>query len=214
MDLTERAIQLEAFETDPWAAKAILRHELMTKAVIDPCVGTGILTRAAQDEGYQVWTVDIFDWSTLMDFAPVPMHIGDWLNRFEGPPHPRITSLKWTAFMNPPFQTACEFVDRAMELGAYKVVCFQRFAWRESAERAEWWAKNPPARIWLCVDRATCWRFDIPVKCVGEIDCGRGNGKGSTRCRQCMAGTTTAHAFYVWERGHKGAEILNILRKP
>lgn len=219
LDLTERAEQLEAFETDPWAAKAILRHELLTLDVVEPNCGTGILTQAARAEGYTVHTADIFDWSKFLP-CEQPQHIGDWTNRLE-PPAPFMKKLigkKWTAFMNPPFQLACEFVDRAMELDAYKIISFQRFAWRESGERDEWWEKNPPARIWLCRDRANCYRFDIPHRCLNTSICENQVAKKPKtpgfRCRECMSGTTQAHAFYVWERGHKGAEILNILRKP
>jgi hypothetical protein len=218
LTLTERAIQLEAFETDQWAAKAICEVELMTPQVVDPCVGTGILTNAARKAGYLVHTNDIYDWSREPELScEAPQHIGDWLNRLE-PVAPFIEGLgKWTAFMNPPFQTACEFIERAFELGAYKVICFQRFAWRSSDERVEFWKGFPPARIWLCIDRASCYRFDIPSRCPNPDLCENGlakKQKSPMRCRECMSGTTTEHAFYVWERGHKGAEVICNLRRP
>ena len=34
----------------------------------------------------------------------------------------------YTIFMNPPFSKAVEFVEKAIALGARKIVCFQRFA--------------------------------------------------------------------------------------
>lgn len=219
VSITDRAKQLEAFETDSWAAAAILRHELLTPDVVDPNCGTGILTKAARAEGYTVHTADIYDWSKHFGCWP-PQHIGDWTNRLE-PPASFMAGLKgkkWTAFMNPPFQLACEFIDRAMELGAYKIVCFQRFAWRASDERFKWWGSNPPARIWLCIDRASCYRFDIPHRCPNPDLCENGLAKkqmSPDRCRECMSGTTTEHAFYVWERGHKGAEVIcNLRRNP
>jgi hypothetical protein len=119
----------------------------------------------------------------------------------------------WTCFMNPPFSLACEFVDRAQALGARKIVCFQRWSWRESQARRQWWRDNAPARIWLCGDRATCWRFDVPERCRGAAECCKGQGRGAMKCRQCMAGTPTSHAYYVWERGHKPTEIINVIWK-
>ena len=103
-----------------------------------------------------------------------------------------------TVFMNPPFSLACEFVDHARMMGARKIICFQRYAWREGAldgqsKRGTWWEKNPPARIWLCGDRAQCLRFDL-----------RG---------QNIPKPPTAHAWFVWERGHRGAEITRGLYK-
>ncbi len=219
MTLEQRAKKLEAFETDQWAADAIMEVELFTPFVVDPCVGTGMLARSARAAGYSVLTNDIFDWSKVLDCAP-PDHIGDWLNRFE-PIAPFIDGRKgkWTAYMNPPFQTACEFVDRAFDLGARKVVCFQRWAWRESDERADWWRLNPPARIWLCIDRASCYRFDIPHTCAAPDPASCPNQLGKKlkepefRCRECLSGTTQAHAFFVWECGHAGNQVICELRK-
>lgn len=203
--------ELEAFETDPWAAEAILKVELMTPFVIDPCCGTGILADAALVMGHRVLTFDIADWSQEFDCSP-PDNVMDFLT-FE----PRNLGFgeDFTVFMNPPFSRAHEFVDRAKELGARKIICFQRWPWRESQGRRDWWAANPPARLWICGERATCWRFDIPKVCVGADLCGKGKGRGvdAVKCRECFAGTSTSHGWFVWERGHKGAESVGDLWK-
>jgi len=96
--------------------------------------------------------------------------------------------------MNPPFSKACAFVDKARTLGARKVVCFQRQAWRESDTRRAWWEANPPARVWVCGNRATCWLVTVPPEERGS-------------------GTPVAHAWYVWERGHRGAELMGAIWK-
>lgn len=207
MDFETASRELEAFETDPWAVSAILDRELMTEQVIDPCCGTRILSNEAERRGYSVTAIDVRDWSEFIPNLRAPDYIIDFL---EAAIEPQPES---TFFMNPPFSRACDFVDRAFKFKPRKIVCFQRWAWRESSGRRDWWAKNPPARIWICGERATCWRFDIPHECIGADRCGRGQGKGSTRCRDCMAGSTTAHAWFVWERGHKGAEIVHDLWK-
>ncbi|WP_413207788.1 hypothetical protein [Rhodospirillum sp. A1_3_36] len=180
--LEEQAKAAECWETAPWAASAILRVELMTRLVVDPCCGTGILSRAARAVGYEVESWDLHDWGypgtvVGIDFLSVERDL-----------------TGYTVFMNPPFSLACAFVDHAFRLGARKVICFQRQAWRESDERRLWWAKNPPARIWVCGDRATCWLFTVPPE-------DRKNG------------SPVAHAFYVWERGHKGAELGGAIYK-
>lgn len=207
--LTDLCKELEAFETDPWAAREILDYELMTPFVLDPCCGTGALADAARDRGHRVLTFDIFDWSTIypcekpdnvMDFLTYqPMNLGN---------------EEFTVFMNPPFSKACAFVDKAMEIGARKIVSFQAWSWRSSVGRNEWWIENPPARIWLCVDRATCFRFDVPTECIEPETCSRKKSKKDAKCRLCMGSTPTTHAFFVWEAGHTGASIICNLRKP
>ena len=184
--IKELATKLEAYETEQWPIDAILDVELMTKKVIDPCCGFGVLGQAAEQKGYWVKFIDIHPWLDETNII-----IKDFLTHFED-------LNETTVFMNPPFSLACEFVDHARMMGARKIICFQRYAWREGAldgqsKRGTWWEKNPPARIWLCGDRAQCLRFDL-----------RG---------QNIPKPPTAHAWFVWERGHRGAEITRGLYK-
>ena len=209
------AEQHGAFETDPWAADAILRVEIMTPIVLDPCCGTGILAAAARKAGYKVHTWDIVDWSKHLP-CPSPDMVVDFFERTIAEDYSRdLFEEDFTVYMNPPFHLACEFVDRAKELGARKIISFQRWAWRESIGRRQWWADNPPARTWICGERATCWRFDVPNTCVGPENCGKGKGRGvdAIKCRECMAGSPTSHGFFVWEKGHRGAESIGDLWK-
>lgn len=180
---------LEAFATPAWAARAILKVELLTPLVLDPCCGLGTLRIAAEEASYSVLTSDIRDWSQDFTDAKPPTEVADFL-----------TDVKWSSdggfsvFMNPPFSKACAFIDQAFAMGARKIVCFQRWAWRESRERRAWWSANPPARLWLCADRATCWRFDLPED-------------------KRRSSSTYPHAWFVWEAGHKGAEIVQSIWK-
>lgn len=184
--LAEQASAAEAWETAPWAAAAILQVEILTRVVVDPCCGTGILSRAAFSRGYDVRAADLYDWgydavSALgEDFLTSEM-VGRWCKDN-------------TVLMNPPFSLATQFVDRALSCGARKVVCFQRQAWRETGIRRAWWSAYPPARVWLCGDRATCWLFSIPPE-------------------DRRGGTPIPHAWYVWERGHHGAEQTGAIYK-
>jgi hypothetical protein len=175
-DLTALCKKLEAFETPRW--------------IIDPCAGTGVIPAVCEARNLGVHAFDIFYWRELV---PEAMKLGGYIGVAD--------FFTWggslqgkTVIMNPPFSKACEFVDRCRELGARKIICFQRQAWRESAGRREWWEKNPPARVWVCGARASCWRFDLI---------------GTEKAEK--SGTATSHAWYVWERGHKGAELTGAI---
>ncbi len=183
--LADQASAAEAWETPPWAARSILDVELMTMDVEDPCCGTGILSEAAKRVGYNVHSSDLYDWGydgadeTGVDFLS------------------RNTPLDGrTVFMNPPFSLACRFVDQARNLNARKIICFQRQAWRESQDRRWWWQAHPPARVWLCGDRAIPYLLHL-----------------TPEARKEMNGMQTAHAWYVWETGHRGAELQNAIWK-
>jgi len=183
--LKQLCIDLEHFETPEWAAAEILKHEILTQTVIDPCTGTGILADAATKHGYCVFMFDVNKWNrhetALCDYL-IPNSLMN------------IHVMGNTVFMNPPFSKAEEFVKRSLAYGARKVVCFQRFAWWESKKRREFWNEYPPNRIYICGDRASCWRHDIPQ-----------DERGS--------GTPTAHAWFVWEQGHPSGTQLSHIYK-
>lgn len=180
--------RLEAFETDEWAASAILRVELLTPRVWDPCVGLGVLARAAAAAGYRVHASDIHDW------GHPGAEIADFTGNLTVPPR-EFERHGYSVLMNPPFTHACTFVQRALERGARKVLCFQKYSWFESERRRAWFRERPPCRIWVCGSRASCWRFDIPPA----------KRAGST--------TPTTHAWFVWERGHVAGPTLGAIWK-
>jgi predicted RNA methylase len=188
--LTNLCKRLEAFQTPTWAVEAVLDVETTTRRILDPCCGLGAIANVCWRAGFDTTAFDFEDWGKhfpgLMTIVG-PVSQQDFLEFDED-------LFGFTVIMNPPFTLAEKFVDHAHKLGARKVICFQRQAWRESARRRQWWEKNPPARVWVCGSRATCWRFDL----VGTELAKRG-------------GSTTSMAWHVWERGHKGAEVTSAI---
>lgn len=184
--------RLEHFETPEWAAREILRHEILTNHVVDPCVGSGVLAATAIAAGAHVTPMDIHDWgypgTIVRDFLTLTNHC-----------------TGSTVFMNPPFSRAEEFVAKAFELGARKIICFQRSAWWESDGREEFWDKYPPNRIYICGSRATCIRHDLKRDKNGNpLDPVSGKPMGNT---------TTAHAWFVWEQGQPAGTLVGRIYK-
>lgn len=191
--LTDLCKRLEAFETQQWAVEGVLDVELTSRYLLDPCAGLGAIGDVCRMRSLLIDEIDIEDWSVHFPercrTAPLLLNA----DFFEWTGDLRST----TVIMNPPFTLAEKFVDHAMALGARKIITFQRQAWRESTRRREWWEKNPPARVWVCGARASCWRFDL---------LGSEKAEGS--------GTPTSYAWYVWERCHKGAEVTSAIYPP
>lgn len=187
--LTDLCKRLEAFETPQWAIEAVLDVEVTTRKILDPCAGLGAIANVCWRAGFHVDAYDVEDWGKHL--PGLMTRVGavrqkDFLYCYDD-------LFGVTVIMNPPFSLAERFVDHARALGARKIICFQRQAWRESVGRREWWDKNPPARVWVCGARATCWRFDLLWKNGGK------------------SGSPTSNAWYVWERGHKGAEVTSAI---
>lgn len=189
--LTSMCKRLEAYATPRWAVESVLDVELTSRDVLDPCSGLGVMSDVCVDRGLRVRSIDIEDWSRhfpgINPLRPEVMDFFDLQADLSGT----------TVIMNPPFTLAEEFVDHAQVLGARKVICFQRQAWRESQARRLWWERNAPARVWVCGARATCWRFDLLQTDLSD-----------------RGGSSVSMAFYVWERGHKGAEVTGAIYPP
>jgi hypothetical protein len=214
-DLSQLCRDMEAFETPRWAVEAILGCEVTTSRVVEPCSGLGMIADVCNAHGLFVETYDVVDWNEhLPGRVRYPVcNVIDFMDV-------ECLPVGSTVVMNPPFSLAEAFVDRARDLGARKIICFQRQAWRESIGRRAWWEANPPARVWVCGARATCWRFDL-LECQhegGEEACPNHKRKAKKvegqGCANCLGGVPTSHAWYVWERGHKGAEVTSAIYPP
>lgn len=186
-DITELACkEHEFFETPLWAVKEILKKETLQKNFIDPCFGLGVITKEAINKGYNLHkAIDKNRWG----YMPFETIIGDFLSLYK-----TIDFTGCDVIMNPPFSKATEFVLASQK--ADKILCFQRFSWLESAKRKSFWEANPPSRVYVCGNRATCWRADIP-----------------TYARN--SGTTTTHAWFVWDKSstNKTTELHHIWKK-
>lgn len=180
----EKAHRLEAFQTPVWAIDAILKVEPIDEYVIDPCTGLGALSMALLERGHAVFSIDIEDWGFPFykkDFLKVDKDFISVGFRDSICTHPRDDNREFDCMMNPPFSYACDFFLKARELGAKKIIMFQRLAWFESEKRRVFFNENPPNKIYLCGNRATCERFDVVID----------NLKANS--------TPIAHAWFVWE---------------
>ena len=183
-DLKQKCIAAEHYETPEWAARAILEKEILTKHVVDPCCGTGILSEAAIASGSIVASYDIHDWGYK------PTTVLDWLSDEHG----YVGMPLATLFMNPPFSFATQFVEKAIERKFRKIIVFQRFNWFESQTRRGFWDKHPPNRVYVCGDLAACWRHDLAPE-------------------ERKSSTPTAHAWFVWDRDAPAGTILGRIYK-
>lgn len=184
VDLEVLAREYEHFETPRWAARAVLLKERLAPFFIDPCCGTGVLHKVAHDMPLRSYgmAMDICDWGyqgqdrtcDFLEFTPSAEELERWKR------------VGFDVLMNPPFTKACAFVEKAQALGAEKIICFQRLSWLESLKRRDFWENNPPSRIYLCGDRATCWRHDLAQQDRDED-------------RKAKSNTATAHAWFVWD---------------
>jgi hypothetical protein len=92
---------------------------------------------------------------------------------------------------NPPYNSAEGFVATGLKAAERKFALLLRLAFLEGANRANTiFHKNPPSRVWVFSERITFYPKGAVV-----------NGSG-----------TTAYAWFVWDKDHKGGTELAWLR--
>lgn len=184
--LKSLCLDLEHFVTPLWAVQRVLEKEILTQSVLDPCCGTGVLTEAARACGYTVIPADIHDWG----------YPGTLIENFLNSDKADYGGKDFTVLMNPPFSLATEFVEKSFDLGARKIVMFQRWAFCESSGRRSFFEKYPMARKYLLCDRADCWRHDLPVNEKGKrYDPENGD--------KVLSSSPTAYGWLIWESGQE-----------
>jgi hypothetical protein len=161
---------LDFFPTPPWATRALFKHVLPQLGVEriasawEPACGEGHMAAVIEDHvtDYLIAS-DVFDYGYGQ--APVDFLTDD--------------PLGWPAWIitNPPFNAACDFTLRALQLAREGVAMLCRTTWLESAGRYEaLFRDRPPAIYAPFVERVPM------VKGRWDPD----------------ASTATSYAWFVW----------------
>ena len=165
---------LDFFPTPPWATRALLRHVL--PAVLDgfhicsawdPCCGEGHMAEILREDIALVTASDVFDYGkgyAVADFLAADTAIV-----------PRCDLVA----MNPPFNAAVAFVEKAMTQ-ATVVAALLRTAWIEGEDRYERLFRDRPPTVFApFVERVAMLR--------GRWEPG--------------ASSATSYAWFVWVEG-------------
>lgn len=173
----------ELYATPANCTEALLAVESFQGAVWEPACGNGAIVRVLAAEGIATAATDLHDWGFGTPGIDVETGV-DFLTT--------TCLLAPNVVTNPPFSLAEEFAAHAQHLGARKVALFLRLAFLEGeARRKGIFTTHPPCRVWVMSRRRTLWRADDP--------------------NPRETGGTMAFAWFVWERGHKGAPVVGWL---
>lgn len=187
------------YATPPYAVEELLKRENFNQLVWEPCVGMGHMAQVLQSHGYSVICSDIIDRNfpntNIFDF------MGEQQNPiliYQNPIDPRIdieemqTRLRMAGInqfpdiiTNPPYKYATDFVSKALEIAPRytKIAMFLKIQFLESKKRFELIFKdNPPAKIYVFVNRVNCWEGGVPPTTSSAI----------------------CYAWYIWQKGYIG----------
>lgn len=175
--LSERGDDL--YQSPPEAVWALLRAEMLPMDLWEPACGPGAIVRELRSAGHDVLATDLVDYGWDGQDASGR----DFLMEREKTGRAVVT--------NPPFKLAAEFVEKALDLGAPKVVMLLRLAFLESDRRS---AILDGGRL----RRVHVFRKRLP-----------GMHREGWEGRKANSGM--AFAWFVWERDRPGPTELRRL---
>lgn len=171
-----------------WCSVRLFEEEQFSGDVFDPSCGTGRIVRAARGKGLFASGADIVIRPGLDDLT-----ICDFLTGAN-----RIIATNIVS--NPPFKLCGDranyaYVKRALAVSMRKVALLMPIAWLNGDERSRWLETTPLRRVLVLTPRPS-----MPPGAV--IASGKKPGQG-----------TADFAWYVWQKGYKGAPEIRWLRR-
>ena len=154
-----------------WIVDALIAAERQFGGIVwDPCCGGGNIPRRFEAAGIHAAGSDV------IDRAGYPLHdfFGDNVLQAH------------SIVCNPPYDRACDFIDRALTLTRDRVCVLLRLAFLEGQARRTWFSTVPLARVWVSSRRVSMppGGTDVPAK-----------------------GGAIAYAWFVFEHGHTGPYV-------
>ena len=164
------------YATEPKAVELLLEQERFSLWVWEPACGEGHISEVLKGHGYDVFSSDLIDRGYK---DAVIRDFFDTVQNYEAR----------DIITNPPYKYAKDFVEHALNISpdGTKVAMFLKVQFLEGKERRKLFEKYPPKVIYVASGRLLCAKN-------GEFEKMRQGG-----------GSAVAYAWFVWEKGFKGA---------
>lgn len=131
------------YSTDPLAVKALLEREIFYPDILEPCCGSGAMSKVLEDAGYTVTSSDKYTrgYGIKKDFFDYSYWHGDIVT-------------------NPPYKKALECVKHALDITApdAKVAMFLRLLFLEGQARKKFFDEFPPTKVYVFSKRVRCYK--------------------------------------------------------
>lgn len=136
------------YSTDPDCVRDILKVEQFSKNILEPCCGTGNISKVLEEAGYDVKSTDLIDRG---------YGVGG-IDFFE---HYKV--IDSDVITNPPFGLATDFVERCLNImtSHHKLALFLKLQFLEGQERFEKiFSKKHLETVYIYSKRVACYKND------------------------------------------------------
>lgn len=185
--VVEERAKLDYYATDPVVIDKLLTVEKPYSHIWECAAGGGHLAKKLKEQGYEVTTSDIIERNYKLDFTQ------DFLKMSASGLG---SNEEYDILTNPPYKQAKEFVLKALEVlkTGRKAYMFLKLTFLEGQARyKELFSIYPPKTVYVFSERAQCAK------------------NGDFQALKESGGSALAYAWFVWEKGYKGATQIEWL---
>lgn len=183
------------YATDPRALELLLEKEKFNNRIWEPAAGGHHLANTLKNNGYDVITSDIKEYTCEHDFICNFLEANKAVYEIIQGEENKVDILT-----NPPYKQALDFVKNSLALvnDGCNVIMYLRIQFLEGKERYKFFQENPPKKIYVLSNRFACAKN-------GQFY--ETNSKG----KETKIGSAISYAWFIWEKGYKGEPIIKWL---
>lgn len=134
---------IDFYQTPEWAIRKLLDKEIFTGEILEPCSGSGAISKVLESVGYKVYSQDLREDDNVYGEKGVDFF------EFEGSFSNIVT--------NPPYFCAKEFIEKSLDISSGKVAMLLKLNFLEGAKRYEFFKSTPLKKVYVFCKRITMY---------------------------------------------------------
>jgi len=185
------------YSTDPECVRDLLTVENFSKTILEPCCGTGNISKVLEEAGYTVISTDLINrgyGTGGVDF-------------FE-----RYATIDYDIVSNPPYGLATEFVEHALNVMKphHKMALFLKLQFLEGADRyTKIFKQNHLETVYVYSKRVACYKNDERYQTNED-----GSYKLDKSGNKMKIGSAVCFVWAVFNNDYNGFPTIKWLNTP
>ncbi len=178
---------VDFYSTDPDCVKDLLKVEEFGDVILEPCCGSGNISKALEEEGKVVISTDLYDHG--YGVAGV-----DFFTEY--------TKISNSVITNPPFGLVNDFIEHALDamLPGTKMALFLKLQFLEGQDRyAKVFSKKHLKTVYIYSKRVACYKGNQMYQTNED-----GSFKLDKQGNRIKIASAVAYAWYVFEKDYVG----------
>lgn len=134
---------VDYYQTPRWAIEKLLEVESFVGEILEPCSGSGAISKVLEEHGYIVKSQDIRDDEDVYGVKGCDFF--------------KYNEITENVVTNPPYFCAKEFIEKSLEITSGKVAVLLKLSFLEGAKRYDFFQNTPLKTVHVFCKRVTMY---------------------------------------------------------